>query len=460
MAKDNEINIFSPNINWVRVAFGVTMISALFLHLTPHWSGFWLDELYTFYFSDPRVPFSPKLLRRILDDPQPFPYYLLMWGWHSLVGFSEPASRFLGGGVLAVSLLATARILKDMFPARAVILLVAILSFSWAGIQFSHEARSYSFLYGFSCVGYGLLLRSLVIGPTAKVTYGMFFVAMAAGALHYYGMVFGCALFLGRSVGLWSADRKSEARGDIYRMFALVMFYGVLLLPQFGNLVDRAGGEFWVKNDPLGLIKSYFALFFFDYLGKIGLGFLIAGAALGVRRCSFVTPVLIAVAVSFIVPALISLHTPILLARYLIITIPPLLMVFALGCGLARMRLASILGSMAALLFFLDAGRGYFNLEKDSWSSSAALVAAEAANGCIIPVWSWQPVAYGYYLPDYLRASLTRVPPAGPVPAVPANCRVVLWAASADSLRLVPPDDVLVVRNGSTQVWVRRGLPS
>ncbi|MGK2942073.1 MAG: hypothetical protein ACSLFJ_10385, partial [Immundisolibacter sp.] len=408
--------------------------------------------------ADPDVPFSPKLLRRILSDPQPFPYYIFMWGWHSLIGVSEPASRIVGGGVLAGSLVVTVRVLKGVLPVRMIVLVVAMLSFSWAGIQFSHEARSYAFLYGFACIGYALLLRSLVLGPTRRVTYGMFFVAMAAGASHYYGMVFGSALFIGRAIGLWRAGRNMEARGDVYRLLFLTAFYCTLLLPQLSHLADRAGGEFWVKNDPLGLIKSYAALFFFGYSGKIGLGLLVVGAALGVRRSSLIAPVLIAVAVSFLVPALISLHTPILLARYLVITVPPLLIVLALGCGLARTRLAAILGAVAAVLFFVDAWHGYFNLEKKSWSSSAALVAAEAGKGCVVPVWSWQPAAYSFYLPEYLRASLVRVRPDGPVPSVPASCRVVLWAAAADGLRLAPPADVLVVKHTGAQVWLRRGV--
>lgn len=456
LPSEYSTEVLWPNVRWARVAVAVTLVAAFFLHLTPHWSGFWLDELYTVYFADPDLPFSTKLLRRILYDPQPFPYYLVMWGWHNVVGISEPASRILGGGVLVGSLVATVRILEGVLPARTAAVVVALLSFSWAGVQFSHEARSYALLYGFACVGYALLLRSLVLGPTQKVTYGMLFVALLAGASHYYGMVLGCALFIGRSLGFWRAGRRDEARGDILRLFALIAFYCALLLPQLSHLADRAGGEFWIKNDPADLIKSYVALFFFDYPGKIGLALLIVGAVLGARRSSFINPVLVAVAVSFLVPALISLHTPMLLARYLIITAPPLLMVLALSCCLADTRRSNFLGVLAASLFFIDAGYGYFNFKKDSWSSTAAVVTAEAGKDCVIPVWSWQPLAYGYYLPDYLRGSLTRVKPDGPVPTVPIGCRVLLWAAAADALRLAPPPEALVVKIDGSQVWLRK----
>lgn len=456
MPQDYSKKVLLPHIGWARVAVPVILIAAFFLHLTPHWSGFWLDELYTIYFADPDLQFSKKLLRKILDDPQPFPYYLVMWGWHSLVGISETASRILGGGVLIGSLVATIRILEGALPIRTAALIVALLSFSWAGVQFSHEARSYALLYGFACIGYALLLRSLVLGSTNRVTYGMLFVAMAAGASHYYGMVLGCALFIGRSLGFWRTGKNKEAKSDIFLLLILLIFYAALLLPQLSHLADRAGGEFWIKNDPVGLIKGYVALFFFDYLGVIGLGLLIAGAALGARRSPLVNSVLVAVAISFFVPALISLHTPMLLPRYLIITVPPLLMVLALSSCRARPQMASVLGFLAAAFFFLDASYGYFNLEKDSWSSPAALVTAETRQDCVIPVWGWQPRAYGYYLPDYLRASMIRVKPGGPVPAVPTGCRVLLWAAASDGLRLVPPADALVVKIGGSQIWLRR----
>lgn len=449
--------LLARSVDWQRVALGVVLLVALFLHLTPHWSGFWLDELYTVHFANPEVPFSKRLIWRILDDPQPFPYYLSMWGWHSLVGVSEPSSRFVGGAVLAACLLATAFILRPVLPARAASLTVAVLAFSWAGVQFSHEARSYALLYGFSCVGYALLIRSLVAGPTAHQTRGLMLAAVAAGAVHYYGMVLGCALFAGRAVGLWRLGQHQQAKRDVYRMFALAAFYVALLLPQLRNLADRAGGEFWISNDPAQLIAGYLSLFTFGIAGKTGLGLLAAGAFLGERRYALIVPVAAAVAASFVVPALLSLHTPMLLPRYLIITIPPLLLLLALTCGFGRTGLSAGLGLAAAILLFVDAGLGYFNFQKDGWSSSAALVSTAADGRCPIPVWAWQPVAYGYYLGPQQRSLVLRVPPAGPLPTVPDACRIVLWAAAADGLRLAPPKDVMVVKLGSAQVWLRRG---
>jgi hypothetical protein len=277
--------LLSRQVDGYRVAFCLVLIAALFLHLTPHWSGFWLDELYTVYFANPDVPFSKPLLWQILDDPQPFPYYLSMWGWHSLVGVAEWSSRIVGGVVLAACLFATAFVLRPALPPRASTLIVAVLAFSWAGVQFSHEARSYALLYGFSCLGYALLIRSLLVGPTARVTWGMIFTALLAGAVHYYGMVLGCALFLGRAVGLWRSGQNRLAKRDLYRVLALAVFYAALLFPQLHSLADRAGGEFWIRNDPVQLLKGYLSLFTFGYAGKIGLVFLVAGAFLGVRQC-------------------------------------------------------------------------------------------------------------------------------------------------------------------------------
>lgn len=448
----------SRQVDGWRVALCLVLAAALFLHLTPHWSAFWLDELYTVYFANPDVPFSKPLLWQILDDPQPFPYYLSMWGWHSLVGVAEWSSRIVGGVVLAACLFATAFVLRPALPPRASTLIVAVLAFSWGGVQFSHEARSYALLYGFSCLGYALLIRSLLVGPTARVTWGMILTALLAGAVHYYGMVLGCALFLGRAVGLWRSGQGRLAKRDLYRVLALAAFYAALLFPQLHSLADRAGGEFWIRNDPLQLINGYLSLFTFGYAGKIGLVFLVAGAFLGVRRYDLMLPVAAAVIASVAVPALLSLHTPMLLPRYLIITIPPLLLLLALTSGLGRTAAGGVCGLMAACAMFLDAGIGYFNLQKDSWSASAALVGTAANAGCAIPVWAWQPVAYGYYLRPDQRSSVVRVPPAGPLPTVPGACRVVLWAAAADGLRLQPPQDVMVVKLGGAQVWLRRRL--
>lgn len=450
-------NLLARPVDWHRVALGVVLVAALFLHLTPHWSGFWLDELYTVHFANPDVPFSKRLLRRILDDPQPFPYYLSMWGWHSLVGVSEPASRVVGGAVLAGCLLATAFILRPVLSPRASTLAVAVLAFSWAGVQFSHEARSYALLYGFSCVGYALLIRSLIVGPSARVTRGLMLAAVVAGAVHYYGMILGCALFVGRAVGFWRLGHRQQAKRDVYWMLALAGFYMALLLPQLRNLADRAGGDFWIKNDPAQLIAGYLALFTFGPAGKIALAVLAAGALLDGRWNALIVPVAAAVIASFVVPALLSLHTPMLLPRYLIITIPPLLLLLALMCGSGRTGLGGGLGFVAACLLLVDAGLGYFNFQKDSWSSSAALVSTAAGGDCPVPVWAWQPVAYGYYLDPQRRSSLIRVPPAGPLPTVPDACRVVLWAAAADGLRLPPPGDVMVVKLRGAQVWLRHG---
>lgn len=425
-------------VRWEIVLLSVAVAVGMALRLAPVQTGFWFDELFTAWAADPHLPLA-SIWPRIVADPQPPGYYTLMWAWHRLAGYEPAPSRLLGALAQAAALLATWAILARVLRPLALLAAVGALALAWFGIYYAHEARAYALLYALAAVGYALVLRALVLRRTHRQTAALLAVALAAGLMHYYGMVLGCALLLARAAG--EAQRRvwPAVRADVGWAVALVGVYVLALAWQARHLGAPLAAPNWrAALSPLGHLQQYRYLLLRGRWGELGL-LALTLAAVRPRELGRAVPFLAGIGASVAAPALVSLWTPILAARYLIITAPPLLV----GVGIAGLGLSSTLGWPRIL--------------HPGWRETAILAQALHRPGCPLPVYAptYPAGVYDYFLDPALRAAVVAVGPGGPLPQLPAHCRIRLWIGDDFRRHSVQPSSgTRVVSIGTSQLWL------
>lgn len=439
---------------WDLVLATVAVVAGAALRLAPHPGGFWLDELYTAYATDPEMPFTAAFTTRMAPDFQPPLYYPLMWACHALVGTGEAASRAFGGGVGVAALVGCAGALRGAVPRPAACAAVGVLALAFAAIGFAHEARAYALLYALSAAGYALVVRSLACRRTPACSAGLLGVALVAGGVHYYGMLLGCALLLARAAGHLARAERRTALVDLGLSATLAgVFVGVLLW-QWPRLDMASPGVGWLRNDWGRLALEYRHLLARNDLALAALALLGVAALAGRLARPLQAALLTGFVVSVAVPVLLTLHTPLLVARYLIVSVPPLLLWAALRAADpgGRWRGATLAVVLSALLA-ADL-QALPRIRKEEWRAGAHMVAVHDRPGCPVPVWNWWPGVYAHYLPGTMRSRLTAVARSGPLAPLPAGCRVLLWAGHPNRLTLTPPPGTRVVRLYGQVIWL------
>jgi len=276
--------------------------------------SFWLDEIVTVLNID--VPDLTTVIARTSHDNQPPLYNLTAFAWTRLFGYSEIAVRSLSllYGLLA---LFTPWLARTSLTPHEKLLNFAILCLMTFPIRFAQEARNYSllFLLSSSCLYAYYEFNAARMRPRPALLY-------AAIALLAFTHIFGVMLALSFiAVMAWREPSTRRRAGLI--VFAILLAAAALGPLLHGGAAAQAGGNFWIKFGVRIVGVELLKL-----ITPLGLG-LLAYALARWRSGAVKAPLDPAVAWSLLPFAMmlvgalvVSLHTPIFTAHYLIGLIP------------------------------------------------------------------------------------------------------------------------------------------
>jgi hypothetical protein len=399
-------------------------------------SSFWLDELYSAYFSDPAQPDLAAVLDRAVEDVNPPAYYLLLWAvlHHTgldIVTGSRGLSAVLGGLAIVALVLA---------PGRGVGLAPRLFAGAFAAtstiwFQNVQEARTYALVFllvagmvaaALRCID-GLRAGRAPVLPLAALAV----LSLAASLSHYYAILLSGALFT--MLLPWCRSRRALAGVVIAGLLVLVPFVAFLTWHQTRIVADvndtwfSASADFLSRHLTEGLkqfIGTTRSIFLLLVLASLALWALLArgprdclavlmrkgaGAPLVVLTGSFLLAYLYAVGITFAVTPMLSHRFFNVLAPVAWIALAYVAhVVLALMDGPVRAPVTAIYLSLTVALagtMALDRGRD----TKEPWRHAAQAVAAlEDCRGATLPVIWWeQPYTtdddperfYGFYMP-------------------------------------------------------------
>ena len=424
-------------------ASGVLLLgSALRLYGLDRQSA-WADEITTLLITDPALTFA-QFWQLVLSDVHPPLYYLLLRYWSAVLGQSDVAAR-LPSAIFGILTVAAAAFAKPL-PAPGRLAFMALLAVSPGAIEYSQEARSYSLLLLFSTVVTSACL-GFVGNPMNDRAAVWAIVALAvAGILGSYTHYFGFLLAVGAGmVAVWaSRGRQRRAKHAGLALSAIVASFIPWIIYHSYYMSGGARTAGWIADFPLSGTISWFLRLFLGGRAPAAALVLFVGVALATRHFRHFAlhdPAMhVGSSVALLAlgsAVLVSLHTPILTSRNLIIVLPLLyLMMAALAAyAVSRWRaLAAACFGVQLLLMSQALGWYYTAQTKEQWRESASFILGQpdCAEGRIYVF--GDTANYRYLVgksrprlkliaipPD--RAATTRIEPPG------GDCRVILWAA-------------------------------
>lgn len=408
----------------------------------------WLDELWTAAASDPALSWEAWMSEWILPDVHPPLHLLLLRGWRSIFG-GEPLALRLLSFVFGVGLVVSVLLIQRWMPVvRQPLALAAWFACSAGVVLYSQEARPYALLLLATTVAtllaVGIAKRMQRQEPVAAPLAVMAVAVVVAEYSHFFGALAGAGLFgaLALFAVIWHRRYLLSVILSGALSVGLLLPWLALHVPR---MAEKLGGNFWVTNR-----------WYEDFRGVAGL---IAGSPyLFLAIAALVALVLVrrprllrepgcwiplwAMLLMVLSALAISLHTPIVTDRNLLILLPPFLLLAATAVSEYLEAEETGLGRSGIVLLMLVAGAALLSgyrvttLQKDQWREAAAQVeAVEGCEGATLPVYYWPEEVYAYYLSGSWQGRLKRVsliehdpPDLERVTRSDGDCPLILWS--------------------------------
>jgi Dolichyl-phosphate-mannose-protein mannosyltransferase len=368
---------------------GVVLVGAGLRVYALGFQSFWTDEIFSLITTDPTLTFH-EFWDRVVADTHPPIYYLLLRLSSTMFGQSEIAARIPSAFFGVLTLCGAAILPWSPLSRSARLAFLLFLAISPGEVWYAREARSYGLLLLLStgitlaCVSFVRCRqdedRKAQIAMAALTAF-----SVLASFTHYFGFLLAAAA----SLTCYLLGRKQRKPIVILAGLGVVAFFAPWVI--YHSQVMDAERTTWI-----GKLSVAASLQWFEYLSFGGTAPLVlfsgAAAALlltgGWRRTvcgnSTVWACTLLCSGTLMGAAAISLHTPILTSRNMIVVLPALYLIAAeltrcLVMGWGKLAGATYLAAAVGLMGHTVVA--YHTIEiNEQWRESAAFVLT--ARGC------------------------------------------------------------------------------
>ena len=139
MVENNKLSIITITI----ITFSLLIGTTLRIY-NINYENFWLDEILTFWISDPSISIAESYERHLSLEQVPFFFNLLTKFTHKIFGYETYIGRYLTAFFGTMSILSVAYISRIIKKNDAYLLTIFLVSLNVFLIAYSQELRIYS----------------------------------------------------------------------------------------------------------------------------------------------------------------------------------------------------------------------------------------------------------------------------------------------------------------------------
>ena len=333
MSKSDNKNLLIFFLLAVILAIGI-----LFRIYNINHDDFWIDEMVSFWVSDPKISIIDSYQRNNLSEGFPFLYNLLLKAVHKIIGYEIYIGRYFSAifGILSIiSIGYLSRVINNNKDKNTFILTVFLVSFNVFLIKYSQEARAYSlvfFLSSLILIFYCKSILSYNKKDISKVNLALFIFFQVISIILYPLII---VIFF--SIIIYSLiffiKIKKIIKPLLYSLL-LILFFLLLYLPfYFDNIGPYPS---WIQQPEL---KFYTDFYFTKYFGSRILGlihiFILLFLIIKFRQkflknYNLEVLFLLIFIFSYLLPIIYGyLFEPILHQRYIIFTLIPVILIIS-----------------------------------------------------------------------------------------------------------------------------------
>jgi hypothetical protein len=447
------------------------------IHAISAFNGWWLDELYSVWSSDPSLSFSDIFFHRILRDTNPPMYYSALFWTRRLIVEERTAIIFLNIASLAVALLSTSMASRRVGELGWALFAGAFFLLSGPVLRYTLEGRAY--LMAMSATFVASWFCALAIQTPDRQPYAASFalVGLIAAMIHFYAALMCVCLAAGMvAISLFTKKKGLVVPGTALGLSACAAT--ALYLPLALESVNRVR---WTELSVQSLVNAYWQIRELAFGSRVGIlvsiGVFVAGLMLPTTR-KLAVAFGIAFMLFLVLPILVSLKKPIIGGRYWLIGAPAIVVFIsfvtrdfvARAAYQARARLYWV-GALSGLSFLVIAdGAGFLAARADTANKliwRGAEIAAPLLKDCpsrsvhVYTSWGFVPgFAFVAHVPEEVFTSVD-APATTWIDGRDSICPVLGWAEHIlyrDNKRL-KDDFVFTASNGELLQFLKIRAP-
>ena len=343
----------------------------------------WTDEISSLMITDPTLPFR-QFWDRVLADTHPPIYYLILRWSSSALGQSEIVARAPSVlfGILTVC---AAGILPSASLSRSSrVALALLLAVSPGAVWYAREARSYALLLLLSTLITVACIRLLRCMPredrAARGALTMLtMAALLASFTHYFGFLLTMAAFFTCFLLVDSRHRALvvlSGCGAVALFMPWVVYHSRFITSERATWIGElsvAASIDWFKHLTFGGSASLLV-----FIGAAVALLATGGWRFGVALNSTIGACALLCLLTLAAAGVISVHTPILTSRNMIVVLPAIYVIAAELTSCLMRRWGTIVGTAYLVLqigLMCQALAAYYTIDvNEQWRDSAALV--------------------------------------------------------------------------------------
>ncbi len=398
MKECNKLNQFIDGLFETKWGiYFILILTALIVLPNITRESLWIDEIFSATASFKTSSLYSMFSQYIFKDIHPPLYQTLLYYWSRTIGGSDFELRLLSYTFILISFIFSYLLLTKYFTRRVATLFIAASALTPGILYYAQEVRSYALLYGLSNILAVLFVIFMVsIKDNSRIKSSLFVLYFISGTLVCYTHLFGyLVVFSLSSIAILYSiylRRKSITKSLVATSFFIAVLGITWLLITFGygEISNKTQGNFWIENSFKKDLLKFSYLIFYNKIGLIIAGiitfiaFLLSFSKLvgATKKYLFILfPALLLLATAF----LISLNTPIITPRNLIVLIPLILLFIAFIFNESYVE-GKVFIAVCLLLLLIATTLKNFTYEKKNWRDASIYIERNFDNlKCKVP---------------------------------------------------------------------------
>lgn len=338
IGKNNMLDDFIIYLfNSKRSVYVILIITALIVLPNISRESLWLDEIFSATVTLRTSSLDLMFTKYISRDGNPPLYYLILFVWGRVFGVGDFEIRMLSYVITLLGLIVSYLLLIKYFNKRFAILFLALSAFTPGVLYYAQEARMYALLYVLANLASIIFLIFIIrIRDNKEIEKKLIVYYFFVGVLICYTHHFGSLIFISLSLVTILYSLVLKRKIVTITVFIVSFFVGILgiswLFFQFyymsmGNHIHEIS---WARNNIKSIVMNFATLFALNKFGIVTLVVLLipflTNFFLFLNLVKKYVIILFPVLLLIIIAYLISLKIFAISERYLIVSLPLILL--------------------------------------------------------------------------------------------------------------------------------------
>ena len=322
-----------------KVLFLFLIILGVFYRLyNSNFEDYWLDELFGFWLSDPKLGFNETYERSLGPGwGQNMLFDFVLKYFYKIFSYFPENGRIFTAIISSLTIPLVAFLSYQIDKSKSYLLTTFIISHCWYLISYAQEVRSYSFGYLLSVLSIIIFISIIQIDQRKlkKLCVLIFLLQL----INLFGLInhifFGIIIFSQFLFFLNFSDDKLKFKYIIYSFLSLGLIYLILMFPFLIRNLNSS--DFWASNINLKFFTNL--IFFPRFFGSKIMGFIYLSSlmllAFKCRKLIFLKKsnyqfLFILLISSYFLPIVYGfIRIPILVDRYIIFVVTPIILLIS-----------------------------------------------------------------------------------------------------------------------------------